>query len=240
MKVTLLDYTRNAEDLLIFTKSTRLTLSPGLMDAIAAWPPERKAEELKYIANTIRSSHEFVSYTFLIEGVSRAFTHQFVRTRQASYAQQSTRVVDMSRFDFVMPERIAANPRAKELVEILNTFTARTYREMVEELDIPAEDARSILPTNVSTNITAKHNLRTFADLATSRSGGRTQDEYRTVINAMVDAVLAVHPWAKDFIFRDHDRNYFDELEAFAREAFPDLMQRGKMLKIVDAMRGVK
>jgi thymidylate synthase (FAD) len=240
MKVTLLDYTRDAEDLLIFTKSTRLNLSPGLLETIRAWPPERKAEELKYIANTIRSSHEFVSYTFLIEGVSRAFTHQFVRTRQASYAQQSMRVTDMSRFDFVMPERIAANPRAKELVEILNIFTARTYKEMVQDLGIPAEDARSILPTNVATNITVKHNLRTFADLAASRLGGRTQDEYRQVMSAMVDAVLAVHPWATDFIFGDNDRNHYDELEAFAREAFPDLLQRGRLLKIVDQMRAKK
>lgn len=239
MKVTLLDYTRDAEDLLIFTKSTRLNLSPGLLDAIRAWPPERKLEELKYIANTIKSSWEFVSYTFLIEGVSRAFTHQFVRTRQASYAQQSMRVTDMSHFDFVMPERIAANKHALDKVEALNEVTMNTYQALLR-LGIPAEDARSVLPTNIATNITVKHNLRTFADLAISRLGGRTQDEYQRVVNAMVDAVLAVHPWAREFIFGEQDRDHYAEIESFAKQEFPDLLTRGKLLKIVDKMRAKK
>jgi len=239
MKVTLIDFTRDAEDQLIFTKSTRLNLSPGLLETIRAWPLERKLEELKYIANTIKSSWEFVSYTFLIEGVSRAFTHQFVRTRQASYAQQSMRVNDMSAFDFVMPERLAADPRLAREVEALNRQTAQLYRELLAR-GVAAEDARAILPTNIATNITVKHSLRSFADLAASRLGGRTQDEYQRVMNAMVDAVLAVHPWARDFIFGDQDRDHYSEIEAFAREAFPDLMQRGKLLKIVDKMRAKK
>lgn len=237
MKVTLLDYTRDAEDQLIFTKSTRLNLSPGLLDEIRGWPPERKREELRYIAGTIKSSWEFVSYTFLIEGVSRAFTHQFVRTRQASYAQQSMRVTDMRGYDFVMPERIAAHAAAHELVNALNERIAATYAVLVEQHGIPAEDARSILPTNIATNIVARYNLRTFADLAASRLGGRTQDEYRGVMSAMVDAVLAVHPWAHQFIFGEQDRNHFDEIEEFARRKFPDLKERGELLKIVDRMR---
>lgn len=237
MKVTLIDHTRDAELQLIFTKSTRLNLSPGLFDEIRSWPREKIEAELQYIANTIKSSWEFVSYTFLIEGVSRAFTHQFVRTRQASYAQQSMRVTNMSTYDFVMPERIAADPEAKALVDALNESIATTYATLVGKYKIPAEDARSVLPTNIATNIVARYNLRAFADLATARLGGRTQDEYRRVMSAMVDEVLKVHPWAQTFIFGDTTRDYFDEIEAFAREAFPDLLQRGRLLKIVDKMR---
>lgn len=238
MKATLVSHTPEAMEMLIFTKSTRLTMSPNLMDAIRAWPPERKLEELKYIANTIRSSHEFVDVTFLIEGVSRNFTHQFVRTRQASYAQQSMRVNDMSGFGFIMPEKFRGDPVALEAVLRHNERTDELYRMLVRR-GHAVEDARSILPGNVSTNITAKYNLRAFSDLARSRSGGRTQAEYVSVINSMIDQVLAVWPWAEDFIF-DKPRNYFDEIEAFAKEVFPDLLQRGRLLKIVDKMRGVK
>ncbi len=237
MKVTLLDYTRDAEDQLIFTKSTRLNMSPGLLDEIRAWPRERKQEELRYIANTIKSSWEFVSYTFLVEGVSRAFTHQFVRTRQASYAQQSMRVTDMSCYDFVMPKRISEHPDAHTLVAALNEQIAAVYATLITKHGIPAEDARSILPTNIATNIVARYNLRAFADLAASRLGGRTQDEYRDVMALMVDEVLKVHPWAKEFIFGDKDRNYFNDIEAYARQKFPDLKERGELLKIVDKMR---
>lgn len=237
MKVTLIDYNPDADNQLIFTKSTRLNLTPGLLEEIRGWPQDRKLDELRYIANTIKSSWEFVSYTFLIEGVSRAFTHQFVRTRQASYAQQSMRITDMSRFDFVMPERIAANDEARALVTALNEQIAAVYGTLVGKHGIPAEDARSILPTNVATNIVARYNLRAFADLAAARLGGRTQDEYRRVMELMVDAVIEVHPWAQEFIFGDQDRNYFDEIEAFARAKFPDLRERGELLKIVDKMR---
>jgi flavin-dependent thymidylate synthase len=236
MKVTLLRHTRDAADLLIFTKSTRLNLSPGLLEAIAAWPPERKGEELEYIANTIKSSWEFIDYVFLITGVSRGFTHQFVRSRQGSYAQQSMRVTDMSSFEFVMPQRFEGDPEAKALVEQHNAATMAVYRALLSR-GHPAEDARSILPTNIATNIIAKFNLRAFADLAASRLGGRTQDEYQRVMSAMVDEVLAVHPWAKSFIFGDQDRDHYAEIEAFAKEAFPDLLQRGRLLKIVDKMR---
>lgn len=239
VKVTLISHTRDAADLLIFTKSTRLTMSPNLMETIKAWPEERKLEELKYIANTIRSSHEFVDLTFLIEGVSRGFTHQFVRTRTASYAQQSMRVVNMSSFDFVMPDKLKGDHVAQEMVRQHNENTAILYSALISRGHAP-EDARSILPTNVSTNITAKYNLRAFADLARSRSGGRTQDEYVLVINKMIDEVLKVWPWAEAFIFGDTDRHYFDDIEAWAKTNVADLMDRGKLLKIVDKMRGVK
>ncbi len=93
MKVTLISHTQDAENLLIFTKATRLTLSPGLLDEIRSRPQEDKMRELEYMANTIPSSWEFVDYVFLVEGVSRAYTHQQVRTRAASYAQQTMRVL---------------------------------------------------------------------------------------------------------------------------------------------------
>ena len=47
MKVTLINHTQDAADLLLFTKSTRLTLSPGLMEEIRGWSDERKSKELE-------------------------------------------------------------------------------------------------------------------------------------------------------------------------------------------------
>lgn len=234
MKVTLVSYTPNAAELLIFTKSTRLNMSPSLLQDIKEWPEAKKLEELRYMANTIPSSWEFVDYIFAIEGVSRAFTHQFVRTRHGSYAQQSLRVVDASSFDFVMPERFQEAQR--DIVDQYLKSTKRAYREMIDNGAAP-EDARSILPTNIATNIVAKFNLRTLSELAASRTGGRTQGEYRDVMNAMTDAVLAVHPWAEAFLF-PKERDAFADIEAFAEEAFAgDLIKKGALLKIVDRMR---
>lgn len=223
-------------ELLIFTKSTRLTMSPGLMDEIRAWPEEKKLAELEYMANTIPSSWEFVDYVFMIEGVSRAFTHQFVRSRQGSYAQQTMRVLNMGEYDYVYTDRVLADVRARGLVDIINENIRLAYNQLVE-LGLPAEDARGILPTNISTNIVAKFNLRAFVDLAKSRTGGRTQNEYQKVMNAMVDEVLRVHPWADKFLFQQ-GRDYFAEIEKFAEEEYGgDLLKKGRLLKIVDKMR---
>lgn len=236
MKVTLINHTQEADVLLLFTKATRLTLSPGLLDEIRAKSEEQKMTELEYMANTIPSSWEFVDYVFLVEGVSRAYTHQQVRTRAASYAQQTMRVLEMGEFDYVYTDRNLADPEAKAIIDACNAVIKRAYNDLIR-IGQPAEDARGILPTNIATNIVCKFNLRTFVDLAKSRTGGRTQSEYQKVVNAMVDEVLAVHPWAEKFLFQQ-GRDYFAEIEAFAeREYGGNLLKKGELLKIVDKMR---
>lgn len=236
MRVNLINFTQDAAELLIFTKSTRLTMAPGLLDDIKSWPEEKKLAELRYMASTIPSSWEFCSYVFLVEGVSRAYTHQQVRTRAGSYAQQTMRVLDMGSFDYVWPLR-EITERARQRIEFILSGISNTYRLLVDDEGLAPEDARGILPTNIATNIVCKFNLRTMAELARSRTGGRTQGEYQSVVNAMIDAVLAVHPWAQEFFF-PKGRDHFAEIEAFAnREYGGDLLKKGELLKIVDKMR---
>lgn len=236
MKVTLINHTQNAAELLLFTKSTRLTLSPGLMEEIRDWSDERKSKELEYMASTIPSSWEFVDYVFLVEGVSRAYTHQQVRTRAASYAQQTMRVLNMGEFDYVFTDKNRLDPKAMAAIEKHKDFTREAYNYLIS-IGQPPEDARGILPTNIATNIVCKFSLRTFVDLAKSRTGGRTQAEYQKVVNAMVDEVLKVHPWAEKFLFQQ-GRDHFAEIEAFAQREFGgDLLKKGELLKIVDKMR---
>ena len=237
MKVTLLNYTSNAMDLLIFTKQTRLTLSPGLYEEIRHWTEDSKLNELQYMAKTIPSSWEFVDYVFLIEDVSRAYTHQQVRTRSASYAQQSMRVTNMAEFKYVFTDANQHSPGAMAIIDSVLATIKQGYRALLEMGQAP-EDARGILPTNIATNIIGKFNLRTMAELAKSRTGGRTQSEYIAVVNAMIDQVLIVHPWAESFLFGQFERDYFEEIETFAKQAFPtDTAKRGELLKIVDGMR---
>ena len=235
MKVTLISHTQDAAALLVFTKQARLGLTPARLDDIRLWPADKLNAELAYMADTIPSSWEFVDYVFCVEGVSRAYTHQQVRTRTGSYAQQSLRVVNKSDFDYVMPARPIDAMAGFWLLKAIETVK-ESYERMTE-LGVPVEDARGILPTNIATNIVCKFNLRTMSELAASRAGGRTQGEYQAVVNAMCDAVLKVHPWAERFLF-PRKRNYFDDIEAFAEREFGgDLLRKGELLKIVDKMR---
>jgi len=198
MKVQLISYTDDAVNLLLFTKNTRLMNDDDAYSQIAEWPDEKKQEELDYMLQTIRSSWEFIDYTFNIRDVSRVFTHQFVRTRQASYAQQSQRTVDMSGFGYYTPPRIAENEVAKALYDKAMADINDSYQALREI--VPAEDARGVLPTNIHTNIVAKFNLRTLSEMAKSRLSPRAQGEYQEVFKLMVSEVVAVHPWAEPFL----------------------------------------
>lgn len=220
MQVTLLNYTPEALELLLFTKQTRLAMSPGLMDEIRAWPMDRKMKELDYMLGTIQSSWEFCDYTFLIDGVSRAFTHQLVRTRTGSYAQQSQRTVDMSGFEYVVPTQlrggaddvddpmrtqpvsaIDAVPAGDAITEYMDAMDrANDSYQRLRAMNVNPQDARGVLPTNICTNIVAKFTLRGLADMAKLRLCTRTQGEYQDVFRLMRAAVLAVHPWAEPFI----------------------------------------
>jgi flavin-dependent thymidylate synthase len=199
VNVELLTYTDDALTLLVFTKQTRLKQDSEGYAEVHNWSLERKLEELKYMRGTIQSSWEFVDYTFAISGVSRAFTHQLVRTRAGSYAQQSQRTVDMTGFDFIWPESLAEPSSASGVMDYTLDKIQGGYEQLLKE-GVKPEDARAILPTNVATNIIAKFSLRTLSDMAKVRLCFRTQGEYQDVFAEMRERVIEVHPWATDFI----------------------------------------
>lgn len=198
MKVKLVNYTQDAKDLLIFTKNTRLLNVEDAYQKIKDWPDDKKQKELDYMLQTIKSSWEFVDYTFEIRDVTRAFTHQFVRNRLGSYAQQSQRTVDMGGFGYYTPPAILEEPRAKELYDDAMKEINQAYQSLREY--VPAEDARGILPTNIHTNIVAKFDLRNLHETAKSRLSPRAQGEHQEVFKLMIAEVVKVHPWAKPFL----------------------------------------
>jgi len=199
MRVSLVSHTRDAVELLIFTKSTRLKMSPGLLAEITAMTPEEKQAELDYMRGTIQSSWEFVDFVFLIEGVSRAFTHQLVRHRHNSYAQQAQRAVDMTGFEYVTGPSIERDESNKIIYDETMADLSEVYQTLVA-LGANKQDARGVLPTNISTNIIVKANLRSLHDMALKRLCVKAQGEAQDVFRAMVAAVLEVYPQFKDWL----------------------------------------
>jgi flavin-dependent thymidylate synthase len=202
MRVKLLSCTPDALDVLLFTRSTRLNMSLDAgMQEIRGWSQERKLEELEKARNTIQSSWEFIDYIFCIEGVTRAFTHQLVRHRVGtSFAQQAQRVVDMSDFSYEVGPSIREDAAAEGVYVDAMREIARSYHKLVHDHDIPPQDARGVLPTNIHTNIIFKANLRTLHDMGLKRLCVKAQGEFQDVFRALRDAVAEVHPWAQDFI----------------------------------------
>lgn len=246
MKVNLIDYTGightdplYAMRVLVYTKYTRLTQGEDTRNMIKAMTEKQLLEELDYMANTIRSSWEFISYTFEIIGVTRAFTHQLVRTRHASYAQQAQRVVDMSDFESLMPTTVIEAGLEEVWMECMDSIGA-TYIKL-NKAGIPAQDCRGVLPTNVLTSIIMKIDLRNFAELIGKRENLRAQGEYAEVARQMKQEVLVVHPWAK--LFLEIDRLSTPALDALLKEALGsrspiDAPEINNALKELDKLKG--
>lgn len=154
--------------------------------------PEKQAE---FVANVMASGHvspiEHVSFTFAVQGVSRALTHQLVRHRIASYSQQSQRYVDGSAFDYILPPSIAALPEARErFLRCIETIGA-SYREikaLLEEAghDKAKEDARFLLPQAAETRIVLTMNCRSLLNFFEHRCCTRAQWEIRALARAML------------------------------------------------------
>lgn len=248
-RVSLLNFTSDAAALLRTAKSTRLTLSPDLhkhhavqgateVDVDGSYPIDTAtARDLTYISRTIKSGWEFVHYTFLVQDVSRTFTHQLVRTRTASYAQQAQRIVDIASGDayrIVLP-RADADP-----VPYIRAAEAALshYADLIRN-GAPPEDARAVLPNMTATNILVSCNLRTLSDWAIKRGANpRVQGEYREVVRGMVREALRVHPWAEPFLCPDKN-DWVQDAEAILRRILPPASaDRAELTKIINLLRG--
>lgn len=194
MKVTLLSHTPDALNLLLRTKNTRLRFESDP----ATWTPEARAEHLAYMRDTIKSSWEMVDYVFEISGVTRAFTHQLVRTRTGSYAQESQRTIDARENGFATPEHLLPEHRSAFDSVCRSAFAG--YAALMED-GVPAQDARGVLPTATLTSIVAKFNLRTLHEMAKVRLCTRTQGEYQEAFREMRRRVIEVHPWVAEHRF---------------------------------------
>lgn len=242
--VTLIDFTGigredenwHAANVLIYTKATRLNMTPDLLDQVRSMSESEKLAELEYMATTIRSSWEFVSATFLISGVSRAAAQQITRTRQASYAMQSQRVTDVSDAEVTNPYKPGTAAHKAFNAAARNALTS--YSDMIKS-GCAAQDARGILPMNIQSNLVARYNLRALVDLITARKSLRTQGEYRSIVLQMEAAIKRVWPWAEPF-FRDKNEAAIAELQGVVDELG---LETGKgagwrVAKAIDLIRG--
>ncbi len=135
---------------------------------------------------------EHSSFTFSIEGVSRALTHQLVRHRLASFSQQSQRYVDIDEFDPVIPDSVMENNGCSKLFDDLMKQIRETYATLKEE--IPLEDARYVLPNATKTNIIVTMNARELWHFFSLRCCRRAQWEIRDMADRMLELCKEVSP----------------------------------------------
>ena len=191
MKVTLLTYTPDAEKAV--AAAARLCYSATDASDLYDGMDDEKAEKL--LQKLVKSGHyspfEHASFTFAIDGISRACSHQLVRHRLASYSQKSQRYVKEKAFAYVMPASLRSRgfDKCRTLMQQIQTC----YDELVEA-GVPAEDARYLLPNACETNTVVTMNARELRHFFTLRCCSRAQWEIREVAREMLALAQEVAP----------------------------------------------
>ena len=155
------------------------------------------------LSTVIKSGHlstlEHASYTFAVDGVSRALTHQLVRHRIASFNQQSQRYVKFTDgVPVVKPGTVAANEEAGRLFDETVDAIEAAYARLLE-LGIPAEDARYLLPNAAESKIVITMNVRELLHFFSLRCCNRAQWEIREMAHRMLELARPTAP----YIFMD-------------------------------------
>ncbi len=194
MKVNLLRCTEKPEKMVAV--AARLCYSPVGVDELIE---ELSDEEVnKLVRFVVKSGHlsttEHINFTFAIEGVSRALTHQLVRHRMASYNQQSQRYVEFKdKFEYITPASIKNNADAGKKYNDLVLGIHKLYKELLDS-GIEAEDARYILPNASETKIIVTMNGRELLHFFTVRCCNRAQWEIRELAINVLKQVKRVAP----------------------------------------------
>ncbi|MFZ4454303.1 FAD-dependent thymidylate synthase [Salibacterium aidingense] len=158
----------------------------------------------------VRSGHtstlEHLSFTFAIEGVSRALLSQLTRHRVGfSFSVQSQRYVKFGSenksggMDYVMPDSVKGHPDAEDTFRQFMK-EAQDYYDCLREDGISSEDARAVLPNATATNLVLTGNLRALLDFYGKRRKGRGgQHEITELAEALRREVTAAEPWTDAF-----------------------------------------
>ena len=195
MKVTLLACTQNA-DAICAAAGNSCYSELSSADILGNIDSEKVLSRIVGMGH--HSVIEHAVFTFSVEGVSRALTHQLVRHRVASFSQQSQRYVSLDSASYVTPHTVEADPGASKVFDETMEAIWEAYRRL-EEMGIPPEDARYLLPNGCTTNITITMNARELLHFFSLRCCNRAQWEIREMADRMLEICREQSP----VIFRD-------------------------------------
>ncbi|MCS7163545.1 MAG: FAD-dependent thymidylate synthase [Thermodesulfovibrio sp.] len=202
LKVSILAYTPEPEN--VVALSARLCYSPVGIEELKEKLSDKDKENL--INLLIESGHlspfEHASFTFAVEGISRACSHQLVRHRIASYSQQSQRYVsEVEGFDFIIPKTIKENEEIKSLFIEAMKNVHEYYCKILNALEkkglkgeLAKQDARFVLPNAAETKIVVTMNARELLHFFKLRCCNRAQWEIRELATEMLRLVKKIAP----------------------------------------------
>ena len=201
LNVMLVSYSPEPEKTI--SAAARLCYSPANGEEILSAVVENDQGDFLEKLTTVGhlSPVEHASFTFVVEGISRACSHQLVRHRLASYSQQSQRYVSEKKFNYIMPPSIKEDGELKALFERTIYDIQKSYTYLADKLvqkgnstESAREDARFVLPNATETKIMITMNARELLHFFRQRLCNRAQWEIRAMAFAMLGLVKPLAP----------------------------------------------
>ena len=190
MKVSLIDITNNPIEKIY--KAYRICYSK---DSWGNIKNKSDKEMCDFIVPLMMEQHtsplEHVSFSFAIEGISRACLAQLTRHRTFKFNVQSQRYISGEFFEFVKPKLgysiLKENEqKAYELIDKHFNKCTELYEEL-RVLGIKKEDARAILPQATTCNLIVTMDLNNFRNFLRQRKCIHAQKEIRELAFTMID-----------------------------------------------------
>lgn len=190
MNVKLINYTQNPVDIIE-------------QSASICYDSDYTKRRGKIFNQCVQSGHlsvmEHASFTFKVDGISRACSHQLVRHRTGKFTQRSQRYCNENNFEYVTPVSIKHNPEVEkayfETIQRIKWFYVFAVRN-----GIKPEDARAILPNACTTQLVVTFDLRNLMHFMNERLCANAQSEIRELANQMRNEVLKFCPELKDVL----------------------------------------
>ncbi len=194
LQVQLIRYTEDPDKTVAM--AARLCYSPSTIDQLSDNLDE-EAEVGRIIKMLVDRGHlspfEHAYFTVGIEGLSRVASHQLVRSRIASYSQQSQRYIEHRDFDYVVPPSIAASSELQEEFDAHLRRSRQLYRRL-REGGVAKEDARFVLPQATASSIVMSKNARAWLEWIQLRTCNRSQWEIRQLARSITQLLKEVAP----------------------------------------------
>jgi len=192
MNVKIIGYSPNPEK--IPSMAAKLTHSISKPEDLENSSDKELNSILKHVIKLGHTSViEHTSFTFAISDVSRSLTHQLVRHRIASYAQQSQRYVNLKQPNYIIPPKIESDEKMKKAYSDTMNVIWNQYNKLID-MNIPAEDARYVLPNAACTNIIVTMNARSLLNFFELRCCLHAQWEIRKLANMMLKELKKIAP----------------------------------------------
>lgn len=181
MEVELLQITPNAEEFI------------GKCASICYDSSTDSGACIKRAAACVSKGHlatlRFAHATFKVSGISRACSHQFVRSKHLDFLQRSQRYCSEKDVTFIIPPALQETQKLKEETNFLYEDLLNAYNNLIKR-GIKKEDARFVLPEATCTELIVTGNLQAWLDFINLRSGREAQWEIRSVAQS-INNILA-------------------------------------------------